>query len=96
MPRNGRSAAVVVMLTLVTPANRAAWETLSAFTKPFLCAFSDGDPITKGADRGLLERVPGTQGQAHTTIVGGGHFLQEDRGPELASVVAAFIAANPR
>lgn len=77
------------------PANRAAWETLSSFTKPFVCAFSDGDPITGGADRALLERVPGTQGQAHTTIVGGGHFLQEDRGPELAAVVTSFIAANP-
>ena len=77
-------------------ANRTAWETLGAFAKPFLCAFSDGDPITKGADRALLERVPGTSGQAHTTIVGGGHFLQEDRGPELAEVVAAFVAATPR
>jgi haloalkane dehalogenase len=77
-------------------ANRAAWETLSTFTKPFLCAFSDGDPVTRGADRALLERVPGTQGQPHTTIEGGGHFLQEDRGPVLAEVVASFIAATPR
>ncbi len=38
--------------------------------------------------------VPGTEGQPHTTIAGGGHFLQEDRGPELARVVAAFIAAT--
>jgi haloalkane dehalogenase len=78
------------------PANRAAWETLAAFDRPFLCAFSDGDPITKGADRALLERIPGTAGQAHTTIVGGGHFLQEDRGPELAAVVVDLIAATPR
>jgi haloalkane dehalogenase len=77
-------------------ANRAAWQTLGAFTKPFLCAFSDGDPITKGADRALLERVPGTAGQPHTTIVGGGHFLQEDQGPALAEVVASFVAATPR
>jgi haloalkane dehalogenase len=77
-------------------ANRSAWETLGAFAKPFLCAFSDGDPITRGADRALLERVPGTKGQAHTTIEGGGHFLQEDQGPALAEVVAAFVAATPR
>jgi haloalkane dehalogenase len=77
------------------PANRAAWQTLAAFTKPFLCAFSDSDPITRGADRALLERIPGTKGQPHTTIEGGGHFLQEDRGPELAAVVAAFVAATP-
>jgi len=76
------------------PANRKAWETLSAWTKPFLCAFSDQDPITGGADKALLARIPGTEGQPHTTIEGGGHFLQEDRGPELAAVVNAFIAAS--
>jgi haloalkane dehalogenase len=77
------------------PANRTAWEVLDEWTKPFLCAFSDGDPITAGADRVLLERIPGTKGQPHTTIEGGGHFLQEDRGPELAAVVNAFIASTP-
>jgi haloalkane dehalogenase len=76
-------------------ANRRAWEVLKGFGKPFLCAYSDSDPITKGADRLFLDLVPGTKGQAHTTIVGGGHFLQEDRGPELADVVAAFVRANP-
>jgi haloalkane dehalogenase len=73
------------------PANRAAWEALETFDKPFLCAFSDKDPITGGADRALLERIPGTQDQPHTTIEGGGHFLQEDRGPELARVVVELV-----
>jgi len=78
------------------PANRKAWETLSAFERPFLCAFSDQDPVTGGADRALLDRIPGTKGQHHTVIEGGGHFLQEDRGSQLASVVNEFVAANPR
>jgi haloalkane dehalogenase len=77
-------------------ANRAAWKSLDAFDRPFLCAFSDGDPITAGADRALLKRVPGTKDQAHTTIEGGGHFLQEDRGEQLAAVVVEFVRANPR
>ena len=77
-----------------TPDNEAAWEVLSHFDKPWLCAFSDGDPITAGTERVFLERVPGTAGQPHTTIEGGGHFLQEDRGPELAKVVADFIEAT--
>lgn len=76
-------------------ANRRAWEVLEGFGKPFLCAYSDSDPITKGADRLFLDLVPGTKGQAHTTITGGGHFLQEDRGPELAEAVVAFVRANP-
>jgi len=72
----------------------AAWEVLGAFTKPVLCAFSDHDPITKGGERAFLRGVPGTAGQPHVTIEGGGHFLQEDRGVELARVIADFIAAT--
>ena len=72
-------------------ANRAAWKVLAGFDKPFLTAFSDGDPITAGSDRVLQERIPGAAGQHHVTIAGGGHFLQEDRGPELARVVVDFV-----
>ncbi len=75
-------------------ANVAAWVGLAAFDRPFLCAFSDSDPITKGADRNLKERIAGAQGQPHTTIVGGGHFLQEDRGEELAKVIVDFVAST--
>jgi haloalkane dehalogenase len=74
--------------------NRVAWETLERDERPFLCAFSDSDPITAGADRPLVDRIPGAEGQPHTTITGAGHFLQEDRGPELARVVADFVAAT--
>jgi len=73
-----------------TPANRKAWDVLDGWTKPFLCAFSDSDPITRGADRVFRKRVPGTNGQPHTTIVGGGHFVQEDKGEELAEIVVGF------
>lgn len=73
-------------------ANTKAWETLRGFEKPFLCTFSDSDPITKGAERQFIGMIPGTNGQAHTTIEGGGHFLQEDKGEELATVIADFIA----
>lgn len=72
-------------------ANRRAWEVLRGFSRPFLCAFSDQDPITKGADSLFQAEVPGTKGQPHTTIEGGGHFLQEDRGPELARVIVDFV-----
>jgi haloalkane dehalogenase len=74
--------------------NVAAWEVLSRFDKPFLCAFSDSDPITAGGERIFLEKVPGAKGQPHVTIEGGGHFLQEDRGPELAEVLVDFIAST--
>ncbi len=77
------------------PENLAAWEVLRGFDRPFLCCFSDSDPITKGGDATFRARVPGAEGQPHTTIEGGGHFLQEDRGPELAAVLNDFIAGSP-
>jgi haloalkane dehalogenase len=72
--------------------NRAAWKVLEGWERPFLTAFSDSDPITAGGDRLLQARIPGATSQPHTTIAGGGHFLQEDRGEELAGVVIDFIA----
>lgn len=75
--------------------NRRAWESLSRFDRPFLCAFSDGDPITRGAERAFVEMVPGAAGQDHLTITGAGHFLQEDKGAELAAAVNRFIDTTP-
>ena len=43
----------------------------------------------------VQSRVPGAQGQPHTTIRDGGHFLQEDKGEELARVAIDFITATP-
>jgi haloalkane dehalogenase len=77
-----------------SPANRKAWEVLMKWEKPFLTAFSDQDPITRGGDKLLQHLVPGTRGQPHTTIVGGGHFLQEDKGEDLARVVVDFVRAG--
>ncbi len=93
-----RQFPVLVPTTPDDPAsadNRRAWQSLAAFHRPFLCAFSDGDPITRGADRRFEDQVPGATGLDHVTITGGGHFLQEDRGPELAATVAAFITGTP-
>lgn len=75
-------------------ANRKAWEVLGKWEKPFLCAFSDSDPITRGGDRAFQAMVPGTKGQPHTTIAGGGHFLQEDKGEELARVIVDWLRAS--
>jgi haloalkane dehalogenase len=93
-----RQFPVLVPITPDDPAaaaNRAAWEGLAQFERPFLCAFSDSDPITAGGDSPLRKLIPGARDQPHVTIVDGGHFLQEDKGRELAEAVVEFIAATP-
>ena len=75
-------------------ANVAAREVLSSWTKPFLTLFSDQDPVTAGSDRWFQDNVPGAAGQPHQTLTGGGHFLQEDLGPELARLVADFAGVT--
>lgn len=70
-------------------ANRAAWERLKHWEKPFLCVFGKNDRILGHADRPFLTHVPGARGQPHDRIWGG-HFIQEDRGDELAKRLAAF------
>ena len=74
-------------------ANVAAWAVLANFDKPFLCCFSD-DAITRGGDAKFIREVPGASGQAHTTIPGSAHFLQEENGPELARILNDFITSN--
>jgi haloalkane dehalogenase len=74
-----------------TPANQRAWEVLRTLETPFLTAFSDSDPITAGGERHLQKAIAGAAGQPHTTIEGGGHFLQEDRGEQLARVVVDWL-----
>ncbi|MFZ9630275.1 MAG: haloalkane dehalogenase [Ilumatobacteraceae bacterium] len=86
----------LVPTSTADPAHRdqvAAWDVLSRFDRPVLCAFSDGDPVTRGGERVFLRDVPGTAGQPHTTVPGG-HFVQEDSGRELAELICRFIDAG--
>jgi haloalkane dehalogenase len=76
------------------PANRAAWQRLSSWDKPFLVAFSDRDPITGSMAAVLKHAVPGAVGIDHPVITGAGHFLQEDAGEQLGDVIAGFIRSH--
>ena len=71
--------------------NADAWKVLEAWRKPFLCAFSDSDPITKGGQNAFLDRIPNAQ---NVTIQGAGHFVQEDAGEELAGIINDFVAGR--
>lgn len=70
--------------------NIAAWGVLEGYERPFVTAFSDSDPVTKGGERAFKERVPGARGRDHR-IVGGGHFLQEDSPMELSRIVLDLV-----
>ncbi len=72
-------------------ANRAAWQELTRWPRPFLVAFSDGDPITRDMGPILQRAMAGARGLDHPTIHDAGHFLQEDAGAELGAVVARFV-----
>jgi len=76
--------------------NKAAWRhVFMRWKKPFLTLFGDRDPITRGGHKVWQRLVPGAQGQKHTLIKGGGHFIQEDRPEELVSHIIEFVNDNP-
>ncbi len=75
-------------------ANRRAWAALTEWRKPFLTTFSDKDPILGGGEKIFKKLVPGAAGQPHVIIEDGGHFLQEDKGEELADALIRFIARD--
>ncbi|MEM7020365.1 MAG: haloalkane dehalogenase [Pseudomonadota bacterium] len=72
--------------------NEQAWSVFEAWDKPFLVAFTDSDPITRGGEQAFIGRVPTAQ---NVTIKGAGHFVQEDAGPGLAALMNDFIAGRP-
>ena len=76
---------------VAVPDQLRAWERLDRWEKPFLCCFSDGDPITRGGDALFVGRVPGTHGQPHTTLKGG-HFIQEDDPQGFVAAILSIAA----
>lgn len=77
------------------PHNERAWEVFKQWEKPFLTLFSNRDPVTRGGHHVWQKLVPGARGQPHATTRDAGHFLQEDKGVEVAHAVAAFMRTTP-
>jgi haloalkane dehalogenase len=77
------------------PEMRAARDGLAKWTKPALVMFSDQDPITAGADQGFRDHIPGAKNQPLITIRDAGHFLQEDKGEEIAEHIMEFMERSP-
>ena len=73
------------------PVNIQAFQTLSQSPKPFLCLFSDSDPVTKGGEKVFQKHYKGAEQMPHQIITDAGHFLQEDKGQEIANIIIEFI-----
>ena len=78
---------------VAVPDQKRAWVALEAFDKPFLCCFTDGDPITRGGDALFTSRIPGAHGMAHRTLKGG-HFVQENDPEGFVAAIRDVAAAG--
>lgn len=68
-------------------------EALRGWEKPALVLFSDSDPIfSPAAAERLAALIPGA-GPAEI-VAGAGHFLQEERGEEIAERIVRFLAES--
>lgn len=91
-------AMIFPLLVPITPSDpgaaemRRAREVLSHWQKPVLVMFSDKDPITRGGDIFFRSLIPGAKDQPEIVIHDAGHFLQEDKGEEIAQHIVDFIA----
>lgn len=100
--RHRVGARVFPSLVPITPTdperadNEAAWEVFKRWDKPFLTLFSNRDPVTRGGFRIWHDLVPGAKNQPHSITRGAGHFLQEDKGAEVAESIVNFIRTTPR
>lgn len=75
-------------------ANRRAWQMFGSWEKPFLTAYGDQNPVTRGAERAFQDRVPGAERLDHPIIEGASHFIQESHGEELARLLVEFVRRN--
>jgi len=96
---NAESKAGAAQFPLIVPtsdesegaaAMRAVADELSTWDKPTLVAFSDSDPVFPYPRAGEFFRdlIPGAGEQVR--IEGAAHFLQEDRGEEIAERIVSF------
>lgn len=67
----------------------ATQEALASWNKPALVCFSDSDPVfPPPVGEAMARLIPGAR---FSLIRGAGHFLQEEKGPEIAAEILAFV-----
>jgi haloalkane dehalogenase len=79
----------------ITESRRQA---LTTYQRPFLTIFGGNDPgFSGGGDdqRWMSTQIAGAIGQPHQRNSDASHFLQDDKGPDIAASVIDFIKTNP-
>lgn len=92
-----RQTTALIPLTRNDPGAAIGRETMAAlgnWEKPFLTVYSDNDPATRGWETVFQEHIPGAQNQKHTIISGASHFVVEEKGEELGSIIAQFVSGT--
>lgn len=96
-PSNDYIAGVRVFPTLVASQLRQNQRIMDEFyanwDKPLLTAYGTEDTIMAGRDK-TWQKVPGAQGQSHTLVEGGRHFIQDDMPDEISQLLIDFINKN--
>ena len=71
-------------------------QALTTYNKPFLTIFGRNDPGLAGdnTQEWVADNIPGAKGQKHTVFDDASHYLQDDKGKEIAEIIIAFIQEN--
>ncbi len=72
--------------------NLAAWDVLDRWEKPLLTLWCPDDPVLGRLHHEFIERVPGAAGQPHREFSPGGHFIQDDRGEDVAAALIDWLS----
>ena len=75
--------------------NLAAWAVLEQWDKPFLTLWCPHDPVLGHLAHTFIDRIPGAAGQPHRSFEPGGHFVQDDRGEDIADALIHWLEQPP-
>jgi len=76
------------------PATRAAWQVWERWERPVLTLWAPGDMVLGHLQSEFVDRIPGAAGQPHQTFEPAGHFLQDDRGEDIAAAILAWMPSS--
>jgi pimeloyl-ACP methyl ester carboxylesterase len=84
------------MVNQCGPRNGVAWGGLARFTRPFLHIRGTLDKQfgTLEMQDDMVQLIPGARGQPHAALEAG-HYIQDNKGEELAAMLIDFFAQNP-